>query len=947
MKLKLLRWLLPAIIPAALMFGVATSAQATQYNCDGPINPVPTHVNGDADVSSEGDCIIDHSITATGAITFNVTGSLYVTGNLTAQGGNIGMNVLSDIVIQGTGNISSGTTVYIKSVNGLVNVIGRVRSNTLQVANSQGNVLIQAAGKVATGDIITSGNVGPTTPLTGSVQIDANMNGANVPFVIGGSGGDNGINGRVDTRSTTGGLTGPVNTRGGIRITNGTDNSTGGIVVSNSTSILVRNSASKSGWIILNARKGKISLQGNLNASGIGDNMAGNVILLADSVEANDGTIVTASQTDAAPASGHQVAISAKTVTYSGTGGLKLLADGNGVDQVVSVYLLPYDNLRPISTDSVINLVWSFEAKHPIGEYDAELNLNGGASAPLIVSANGDNTEIFVSAYPIKVTGGDATFRARGKENHNITMGYFAGFLAKTGLLLENTGRTVLNASATDGGKGGKINVLVDYATFKSELVSIRADGPDTGDGDGGTVFFNATGLDMLVSRAIISADAAEQGTGNADPDEAIFLNSTQTGFSLGTQTGQIQVLARGGGSDGNGGKVFVVGNSISANSKRSIDVSARAGDGNGGEIVIGDGLKRLRVNNDNAQTIKGIGMGTGTGGRLTAYHIAPVFDINKTIDLDGGTMLPIGGKDGFMQLNDVQCQKWKLKNNFPRSYWNCVNPNAPDAMDEVPLNTVHGLNNAARIKLRDKHYQLYYFSDAAAYNTFFSDNEGTFIGGLTFEFLTEGGSLVSNIFAQGPDEANNIVTWDSNQLAEVAAHETGHAMDIVYDNYTQKSNFVTYVLRDLVNFDYSVVGSDRNSSTPREPCTVFAGATFYNPINQQRVNICTGGVLHSFLASNTNSNSEILTYMDSGIWSGPMSDPPFYFETQAQIFAFRLVGAKGARPSTDQVLSNSGGSYFPCMKSLADYVRSGGDNPPVPGACGTAESWYTPGHQF
>ncbi|MBP7861310.1 hypothetical protein KA183_06475, partial [bacterium] len=263
MKLKLLRWLLPVIIPAALMFSAAAPAQATQYNCDGPINPVPTHVNGDADVSSEGDCIIDHSITATGAITFNVTGSLFVTGNLTAQGGNIGMNVLNDIVIQGTGNITSGTTVYMKSVNGLINVIGRVKSNTLQVANSQGNVLIQAAGKVATGDIITSGNAGPASPLTGSIQIDANMSGANVPFVIGGSGGDNGINGKIDTRSTSGGLTGPINTKGGIRITNGTDNSTGGIVVSNSTSILVRNSASKSGWIILNALKGKITLQGN------------------------------------------------------------------------------------------------------------------------------------------------------------------------------------------------------------------------------------------------------------------------------------------------------------------------------------------------------------------------------------------------------------------------------------------------------------------------------------------------------------------------------------------------------------------------------------------------------------------------------------------------------------------------------------------------------------
>ncbi len=944
MKLKLLRWLLPAIVPTMLMIGMVSPAHATQYNCDGPINPVPTHVNGDADVSSDGDCVIDHSITATGAITFNVSGSLFVTGDLTAQGGNVGMNVLNDIVIQGTGNITSGTTVYMKSLNGLINVIGRVKSNTLQVANSQGNVFLQAAGNVATGDIITTGNVGPTTPLTGSVQIDANMSGANVPFIIGGTGGDNGINGKVDTRSTTGGLMGPVNTRGGIRITNGTDNSTGGIVVSNSTSILVRNSASKSGWIILNARKGKITLNGNLNASGIGDNMAGNIVLLADTVEADDGTVITASQTDAATASGHQVTISAKAVNYSGSGGLKILADGNGIDQVVSVYLLPYDNLRPISTDSVINLIWSFESKHPIGEYNSELTMNGSGTAPVIVSANGDNTEIFVSAYPIKFIGGDVTLRTRGKVNHNITMGYFGGFLGKDQLLFVNTGRTVLNASATtDGGKGGNVSILTDYAEIQSQTFTIRADGPDTGDGDGGKILFDATRfLISPSSKAILSADAAEQGSGNADPEEAIFLHAVQNALKLGTEAGQYQVSARGGGSDGNGGKVFVVGTGLSANTKRSVDVSARAGDGNGGEIVLSGSLT---VINDNLQTIKGIGFGTGTGGRITASH-SSVFDINKTIDLDGGTMLAIGGKDGFMLLNDIQCQKWKTHNNFPKSYWNCANPNNPDSMDEVPINTVHSLNNAARILLRDKKYQLYYFPDTAAYNTFFADNQGAFIGGVTYEFLSTDGSLVSNVFATGPDEANNLVTWNSDQLSEVAAHETGHAMDIVYGTFSKSPAFTSYVLRDLVNLDYEIVGTDRASSTPRSACAVFAGATFYNPTNQQRTSICTGGVLHPFLDANTNSNSEILPYMDSGAWSDTISQTAFS-ETQAQIFAYQFVGAKGARPSTDQVLSNSGGSYFSCMKSIADYVRSGSNTSPPTGVCATAEPWYTPGHQF
>lgn len=841
MKLKLLRWLLPAIVPAALMFGAA-SAKANDYDCS---LSVPTNVTGDANISSDGDCIINHSVTATGAITFEIRGSLFVTGDLTAQGNNIGMNVDNDIVIQGTGNITSGTVVYMKSVNGLINVIGKIKANTTQPPNSQGNVLLQAAGNIATGDIITGGDEGMNSPWTGSVQIDANMGGANVPFVIGGTGGANGINGSIDTRSTTGGGVGPITTKGGVRITNGTAASTGGIVVANSTSILVQASNSKSGWIILNARSGKITLQGNLNADGASGKMAGNIVLLADTVEADDGVVISASQTNAAPASGHQILIATKSVKYSGANGLQIHADGQALSSVVSVYLLPFGNINAISNDSVMNLLWSFSAAQPIGQVNSELAISGDAEAPITVSANGDNTKVFISAYPIVFTGGDVTIEAKGKNNHVIQMGYFNTFVDKEGLVFLNTGRTLFDANATNNGNGGTISINVDKVTFLSRNHIFRADGPNNGDGNGGNINF----VSMMINledepKVFFSADGAESGQGNGGN---LFLQTENNidNFNLGKK--DFSFSARGG-ATGNGGSAIVL-NSSSVltrvmdpkENEPAIDVSASSGDGG---VIRVSGSAQIRLPKTNYFPNKARdfvafdarGHGSGIGGNVqfgSPYRFGKGenrANLLALVKVDGGTAPFFDGRITVdVDSSPVSCRQWRLSTTWPKTYWNCYNPDSPGSQDSSIVPAAQSLTDnfknilGATLTPSNPQIELFVMDDMqGAYEKFFflepTPDAVTFGISNTlpnrvaasFVLVKQNGTLVSAIDASG----------SSTIVAGAIVHELGHHVDRILGQPSAQPDWTTKQNQDFSDLNAKQCAQVFYPAT----CTQFPG---------------------------------------------------------------------------------------------------------------------------
>jgi len=945
MKLKLLRWLLPAIVPAALMLGAASSAHAVSYECDGPINPVPTNVSGSVEINVTGDCTIDHDVTATGQIQINVTGGKLDARQLISVDQAIKLSTNTGLIK--ARKISAGTTVEIfagdDNASSAASIeVNDVISNTKDVENINANIILKAQGFIKTKDIKANGTLGATSKKSGGIQIDANMAGDNALLTVGGAGGIDGI---IDTRSKLGGGTELQRVGSGIRITNGTLNSTGGITVTDLSKLRVRNTESRSGQVELNANKGTLTLpSGELNVSEQSNKGAGFIFLLAQKIVTGDGTRLLANQGGATPGYVHQVIIAAQTIEYQGAGGLSIEVDGKGAFSTLpaTIYVVPQGGIKSESTTNIANLLWTRTFNGTFFSYPGEVHFNGGANSPLVLRAHGDNSQIVVTGYPVKFNGGNVTISSRGDGIKNeVILGYGnnASFNGSPGVTFDNTGTVLLTAKGlNNANRGGLVQVQTDLLKFKATSTLFQADANDNGNADGGRVIVIANAFNQdSGGTATFTADAASNALGNGRTDGLgavyVVINAV---LQMGDQPGQLKITSTGGGSGGNGGKVAITAQKIVTNSERSINASASGGNGDGGEIVL-TGI--LEIANITVENIRAKGLGNGSGGRLMAVY-QTLFDLNKRINVEGGNSLPINGKDGYLDLNGIRCQKWKLNNNPVKSYWNCVNPDSPQSIDSVPHSVITGLNGAVKSLLDGRNFQLYFFSEQSAYNTFYRDNIVAGAGGVTSEFPSPG-SVYSAVFASGTigEDENAYPTYNSDQLMEVTAHEVGHAMDLIFGKQHVTPTYRLYVRRDLVNLDYDNIPARHL----RAPCSTngtapFDGATFYDGSSRQQ--ICTGGNLNSSLAGL--SNSQILLEMDFGFWGDAVSggDP---YDPNAQSFAFQVVGAKGARPSTDQVFANG---YFACIRAWADFVKVGNSSAPGGGSCGVDEPWYTPGPQ-
>ncbi|MBZ0184617.1 MAG: hypothetical protein K8F91_00095, partial [Candidatus Obscuribacterales bacterium] len=104
---------------------------------------------------------------------------------------------------------------------------------------------------------------------------------------------------------------------------------------------------------------------------------------------------------------------------------------------------------------------------------------------------------MFISGYPTTFAGGDVTIRSVGKSNHGIQMAHDGAFDGTKGLAFNNNGKVTINASdaANEDAMGGYISIRNDVISLfansptASRDIVIKADGPNPGDGNGGTVF--------------------------------------------------------------------------------------------------------------------------------------------------------------------------------------------------------------------------------------------------------------------------------------------------------------------------------------------------------------------------------------------------------------------------------------------------------------------------
>ncbi|MBJ7900935.1 MAG: hypothetical protein GC158_13700 [Cyanobacteria bacterium RI_101] len=1007
MKRSIRRWLGLAIVPAALaLFGAVAPAQATTFECPGPgvSNPIPnTPFQGSIEVNqASGDCTIDYDVEATGTIDINVQNGVLNAKKITSTTSAILLTAERNNVT--TLDLTAGT--FLRVLSGLTNgattgdidIQGPLVINATEVQSgpptTHGNVLLRAYGNVKTKDISTGGNKPGGGTKTGGVQIDAHLlSGQNVLFTIGADTA-NGVNGTISTETVTGGgTTGTGTILGGVRITNGVAGSTGGITLVKMNKIKVQASESRSGWIQLNARDGVLTLPANkLNADGMTkvENpgqpnemtthyMAGAIFLAAKTIETEDGTVISASQDPMASGSVHQVVIAAEEIKFKGADGLKIKADGNGVSQApflpATVYVLPKGGINPTSTgdqNNVTNLLWTLPFNGQFFQFPGKVFFNGDASAPLLISNDGNHTQTAMTGYPFDFKGGKVTITALGNLNHQIVMGYFGAYDGTKGLSFDNTGLVKIKASGKNNGDaGGRIQIQTDVISLKAIAVDpdpdmppndprdilIKADGPSTGDGNGGEVIVIGTQVNLdPVSKARITADGAPNGTGNAIVNplsspgpHAVRLQVTgNSNLTFGAGAGRFKITATGGLTGGNAGsiKVSTAGSIHVRNTFSAIDASAVEDSANGGQIELLSPSVTFQEGNNNNPTqvaLNAAGGANGDGG-VISLSFAPNFDVNAVLDASPteGTpaivaaqaQLAPGKKGARVILNNVPCQEMQTTDSdglWPRTYYNCVHPDGPEsAEDKAPAQTITSkLSVTLRQTAGIKAINIYVFSDIDKHNQAFARSVSN-VAAETWQARGNKGLIYESVFENIPGRALTLA-----EIQETAIHEAGHGFDHLFkqSNGSASQRYSTWIQSDLIDLDFLSNGSARPA------CTDVSGraAPFKN-----MPQVCNGTTLRPEWFSNgvPMSNSTILENdaIAGAFFKAKLNDEQQtgFSEAYAQAFAYEafapLTTFNDLFRNPDQVFTNS---YFPCIRTWAVSIKNNAVNPPANAVCG------------
>lgn len=717
MKLKGFYWSLNLLADAKGRSATKTKQEKIMatYTCDGGSNPIPSGLtegsplSGSVEITSTGNCTIGNPIACTGNITITVTGGTLDTKALISTTGAIDVQTSNnDITVDGV--IKAGSTLRMRAgliagtSAGAIEVKDDITTNLVQTGTGKGMMLLKAQGNIKTKSIKATGNVGASSVKTAGIQIDANMYGANNLFTIGANT-SNGINGTIDTRTTTGGGTSASFIEGGVRITNGNASSTGGITVTSMSDILVQASDSKSGFIILNAQDGTLTLPaGTLNAAGASGKRAGVIHLLANTIQADDGTIISASQDSGVAGTMHQVIVAANDIKFKGTNGLEILANGDGAswNQRGSLYVLPKGGLTISSTGdapnySVTNLVWTASLPN-FGSMNSEVNFDGTGTgsdtAPLTIKANGNFNQLFISGRPITFDGGEVTIQSRGSSpnsanfifDNQLTLGYFGSYSDEDGLIFKGDGAVNIDANGVSG-NAGQVAIKIEKASLNQNaeadtLVTVKAEGPASGNGNGGRIEFWAPyGVTLnAASKAIMSANGAPSAQGHGGYVE---FKPGSSDITLGSENGEYQFAAKSGitgtshggevkvntfgdltldsasaanvsgqGTNGNGGKLTLEGAPIIfAGTGLTLNADGGSTSGNGGEIHILDHATSLSLDNvSNGLIMSAKAPASGNGGTIEVAYVGTlnVKEANINVDSAGD------GKGGTIYLHDI-----------------------------------------------------------------------------------------------------------------------------------------------------------------------------------------------------------------------------------------------------------------------------------------------------
>jgi hypothetical protein len=998
---------------------ISAPAWANDYSgtCAG-LNPGTFDGNGSVDITDSA-CTLGN-VTATGHIT--ITATSVTTGDL--QAGN-------DLTISSTGNVttdsltSTGGEVNVSSSGGDVTISDDISSfsNTIlngnnvtteditsdwgiqATANSGaldlgelisndfdlsfgGNVLLSATGNIETDDITNNGST-----TTGGIEIHANTGGTSTVFNIGG-GGSNGT-GTLNVSTATGGGSDAFYIPGGIYITNGTDGSTGGITVNSMSDLVLTSTASRSAVLILDAKNGTLTLPtGSLTADGAAGYGAGQISLLANTISTADGTVITASQDSGADGTDHGVNIAAQTINLSGSTGLAVHGDGNGVSgdaATAYAYLMPQGGITVSSTSVLNSLYWTVDYNNYFS-LSGSLTVSGG-SAPFTATADGDDSEVGVSAYPISFSAGAVTLHARGASDHNVYIAYYGTFSGTSNLSFTGSGDVNIDANGDDG-DGGYVQISVDHANVTSPNFNVQANGPSSGDGNGGRVYLYSSQLTIDSStKASIQANAASSGEGDAvygdptnfsDPLAITFYPSTDVTF--GTDEGQFSLSANGGASGGDGGTILTSSGDVTVATSNAISASGIGGDGNGGWIYINSYIVTAE---DNEGSIQAVGYGDGVGGQVFAYHSIDSFDFDNIMKIDDGdsggccaiaATKPVhpkvviqprtaSAKARQVTLNGITCEKFPSGDgDWPKYYWNCVtlSPDSPTTMDKYPTDVATStlsptLRETTNI---NKKISIVVFKSNSDYGTFFDRSWPAGPGETIRGHQLAGTTIYSNVWEKSPSSGN---PYSEGTSKEATMHELGHAFDSFLDRSTQSgsSGYDTYVQNDFLNLDYAYLdptsyssSSNKGASVARLPCAptpITGGGGNYagTPPFANDSRVCTGTSQTGYLSMSNSAIARALPpqaidstsyYFSRHVPEGEMS--PAWNELYAQSLAYATWAKNDpansipfAFKTPDNLFYNG---YFSCSEGWGAAIQAGTTSPAISGCSNALPDWYS-----
>ncbi len=954
MKIPKKRWLGLVATPFALAFlAFAQPAQAADYsgNC---ANISQFNGQGNVTINEAGACTINQAVSASGWIRITSGGSINAQ-SLTSQNDEVNLDGAGAITL--TGPVSTrlntklkGTSVTATTISSQWGIEIEATSGTLSLgdvtSNSNGtelgtNIMLTATGNIGVGIVKNNGS-----STTGGIEIRANTGGANVPFRVGG-GGVNG-SGNLSISTATGGGSDPYYMPGGIYVNSGP---VGGIIVSSMGNLAVTSSGSRSGILILDAQGGTITLPtGTLSSDGAGSQGAGLVSLMAQTITTVNGTVISASQT----ASGYQhgVNIAASTINLAGATGLEVKADGNGVtggSGSAYVSIVPKDGVVVTFTGPINNRNWQVNYVSFFQKTGA-ITVNGATSL-LKVSANGDYSRVSMSAYPITFNNKTVTVQARGTVDHIVQIGYSGAYTNQASLEFKGTGVVSIDANATTG-TGGGVSLFGDKFTFNAPTYNINANGPTTGSGDGGTVYFGSSALTLSpTAKMTVTANAASAGTGNAilgdvstGAPKAIQFFPGGVNLDIGTAAslGQVSFAAKGGSTGGNGGTIVISSAPVNIKTANAVNASALAGTGNGGEIVFYSYVQTV----DPAATITAIGKGGGTGGKFTANSPASALagDVNKYVKVDGGNT--VGANfHGSIKLNGITCQQRKTTSAsvWPKTYWNCVNtePNAESNLDKVIGQvTIAKLSSTLRNSSGTSRIFLYEFPSFAAFQSYFNQPPQDTVAGATWMSVV---GATPNIYSS--------VTAPSGRteptLREITIHELGHAFDLLKGRANQSGNssYNNYVQNDFLTLDY-LTEQAGPPFVQRNPCIQNGSiAAPFSTISS----VCglDGLTLNPTYAGL--KNSEILRHPNllATYWFNKNLTLDAWNELYAQELSYQAyIATTSPTPVFAYIVPDTifSRGYFSCSRSWAQALAAGQGTPPGTGTCANAlPSGYGP----